>query len=161
MRYFFALTIPPLAVAASAGPITFLLNILLCLLFLVPGIIHAFLVVNRFYADRRHAQLMKAMNPKATVPQPANALGVFAALMTAGVVFIGYQVHKSWQRVVEVKAAKAQPAMPIAQPGQSFEAISQQFGQPAHKDPASGIATWETFDAVFKDGIALEVRRTD
>lgn len=61
MRYLLAIVLPPVAVAFSAGLMTFLLNVALCLLFWIPGIVHAILVVNRFYADRRHKELVKAI----------------------------------------------------------------------------------------------------
>jgi hypothetical protein len=39
---------------------SFVLNIILTLFFWIPGIIHAILVVNKFYDDRRHRQFMAA-----------------------------------------------------------------------------------------------------
>ena len=65
MRYVLALLLPPLAVLLCGKPIQFLLNIVLCLFFWVPGIIHAILVVHEHLNDKRTDRLIEAMkNPK-------------------------------------------------------------------------------------------------
>jgi uncharacterized membrane protein YqaE (UPF0057 family) len=61
MRYFFCIIFPPLAVISTGKFLAFILNLILSLCFVIPGIIHAFIVVNRFYADRRHKEVLKAM----------------------------------------------------------------------------------------------------
>lgn len=61
MRYLLAILLPPIAVATVAGPVTFLLNCFLTLLVWIPGSVHAVLVVNRFYAERRHRELVNAI----------------------------------------------------------------------------------------------------
>ena len=61
MRYLLAILLPPVAVLLCGKPIQFVLNLLLCLLFLIPGIIHAILVVNKLYADLRHQELVAAI----------------------------------------------------------------------------------------------------
>jgi hypothetical protein len=38
---------------------SFVLNIILTIFFWIPGVIHAILVVNKFYEDRRHRQYMR------------------------------------------------------------------------------------------------------
>ena len=58
MRYFFAIILPPLAVLSCGHLFAAILNVLLTLLFWIPGSIHALLVVNQFYADRRHEELL-------------------------------------------------------------------------------------------------------
>ena len=45
--------LPPVAVLLAGKPIQALLNVFLTLLFYVPGLIHAILVVNAHYADKR------------------------------------------------------------------------------------------------------------
>lgn len=52
MLYILALFSPPLAVLIAGGPAKAILNIFLCLLLIIPGIIHAFKVVGNYYADR-------------------------------------------------------------------------------------------------------------
>lgn len=61
MRYLLALILPPVAVLFCGKPVQTVLNFLLTLCFIVPGVVHALLVVNKYYADRRHAELMSAM----------------------------------------------------------------------------------------------------
>lgn len=62
MRYVLALLLPPVAVLLCGKPVQFLLNILLCLLGWVPGIIHAVLVVHDHLDDKRTEKLIRAMN---------------------------------------------------------------------------------------------------
>jgi len=60
MRYFLAIILPPLAVLLCGKPIQFVLNIFLTLLFWIPGVIHAILVVNSHLADKRTDRIVKA-----------------------------------------------------------------------------------------------------
>lgn len=61
MRYVLALLLPPLAVLFCGKPIQFLLNILLCLLGWIPGVVHAVLVVHEHLNDKRTEKLIRAM----------------------------------------------------------------------------------------------------
>jgi len=61
MLYLVAILLPPLAVLLAGKPFQALLNILLTLLLYVPGLIHALLVVNNYYADKRTGRLEKAI----------------------------------------------------------------------------------------------------
>ncbi|OUM86651.1 MAG: hypothetical protein BAA01_11625 [Bacillus thermozeamaize] len=63
MRYFLCF-LPPLAVLSTGYVGSFLLNIILTILGYVPGVIHAFLIVNKYYADRRHKELVQAIKSK-------------------------------------------------------------------------------------------------
>jgi uncharacterized membrane protein YqaE (UPF0057 family) len=61
MRYI-ATLLPPLAIITIGfKPITLILNIILTLCFYIPGVIHALLMVNKYYADTRHKELVKAI----------------------------------------------------------------------------------------------------
>ena len=51
MRYILAVFLPPLAVLISAGLGSALLNLVLTILGYIPGLIHAFIVVNNYYRD--------------------------------------------------------------------------------------------------------------
>ena len=54
MHYLLAIILPPVAVlTAGFKPFSFIISILLTLLFWIPGIIHAILVVNGHKADKR------------------------------------------------------------------------------------------------------------
>ena len=61
MLYFLAIILPPLAVLFCGKPVQFLLNLVLTLLFWLPGVIHAILVVNNHLADKRADKIVKAV----------------------------------------------------------------------------------------------------
>jgi uncharacterized membrane protein YqaE (UPF0057 family) len=61
MRYLLAIVLPPIAVLMSGKPIQALLNLLLTILGIIPGVLHALFVVNNFYADRRTDKMIKAI----------------------------------------------------------------------------------------------------
>jgi len=60
MRYFLCIILPPLAVLTTGKIGAFILSIILTLLVWIPGVIHAILVTNKYYADKRHKELLKA-----------------------------------------------------------------------------------------------------
>jgi uncharacterized membrane protein YqaE (UPF0057 family) len=62
MLYFLAIVLPPVAVLMVGKPIQAALNLLLTVLGWIPGVVHAFLVINSHKADRRNKQLIKAMD---------------------------------------------------------------------------------------------------
>lgn len=61
MMYLLAIFLPPVAVLLSGKPIQALINLVLCCLFWIPGVIHAILVVNEKKADKRMKRHTKAM----------------------------------------------------------------------------------------------------
>ncbi|HEY0030791.1 MAG TPA: YqaE/Pmp3 family membrane protein [Bacteroidia bacterium] len=61
MRYFLCILLPPIAVLTTGRIGAFILSLVLTLCFWIPGIIHAILVVNKHYADKRHLELITAM----------------------------------------------------------------------------------------------------
>jgi uncharacterized membrane protein YqaE (UPF0057 family) len=61
MLYFLAIILPPVAVLMVGKPIQALLNLVLTLLGWIPGVVHAFLVINSHKADRRNEKVIKAM----------------------------------------------------------------------------------------------------
>lgn len=60
MRYFLCFLCPPVAILTTGKIGALIFNIILTLFFWIPGIIHAILVVSKYYEDRRHRQLMAA-----------------------------------------------------------------------------------------------------
>jgi uncharacterized membrane protein YqaE (UPF0057 family) len=60
MRYFLCIVFPPVAVLSCGKIGAFFLNLLLCLT-LVGAMIHAWLVVNKYYADQRHRELIRTI----------------------------------------------------------------------------------------------------
>lgn len=61
MRYLIAILLPPLAVFLCGKPLLSLLNIVLTLLFWVPGIIHALFVVHNHLAEKRTQDILHAL----------------------------------------------------------------------------------------------------
>ncbi len=61
MLYLVAIILPPLAVFLCGKPVQGLLNIVLTLLFWLPGIVHALFVVSSHKADQRTERLIKAV----------------------------------------------------------------------------------------------------
>lgn len=61
MLYLVAILLPPVAVLLCGKPFQAFLNLILCLFFCVPGMIHAILVVMDAKARERNAELIDAM----------------------------------------------------------------------------------------------------
>lgn len=61
MLILLAIFLPPVAVFMCGKPMSALLNFFLCFLFVIPGIVHAIMVVNEHKADKRMEKLTKAM----------------------------------------------------------------------------------------------------
>jgi uncharacterized membrane protein YqaE (UPF0057 family) len=61
MLYLLAILLPPVAVLMVGKPGQALLNLVFCLFFWIPGIIHALLVVNAAMADRRNQAVIDAI----------------------------------------------------------------------------------------------------
>lgn len=61
MMYLLALLLPPVAVLMVGKPIQAVLNLLLWILGVIPGVVHAILVVNESKADRRMKKQVKLM----------------------------------------------------------------------------------------------------
>lgn len=73
MRYLLAIILPPLAVLLCGKPVQFLLNILLTIVFWIPGVIHAILVVNSHLADKRTRRLERAIYASAAANSKNNS----------------------------------------------------------------------------------------
>lgn len=67
MRYLLAVILPPVAVLICGKPMQALLNLVLTLLFWIPGLIHAIFVVNGYYADQRTDRVIEAIKEKGSV----------------------------------------------------------------------------------------------
>ncbi len=61
MRYFLCIILPPLAVLTTGRIGAFVLSCLLTLCFWIPGVIHAILVTNDFYEERRNRRVVRAI----------------------------------------------------------------------------------------------------
>ena len=60
--YLVAVLLPPLAVLLVGKPFQAILNLILTLLFYVPGLIHAIFVVHNHYADKRQDRMLRDLN---------------------------------------------------------------------------------------------------
>lgn len=61
MIYILCIFLPPVAILLKGKPIQACINFLLCLLFWIPGVIHAIMVVNNANNAKRHKQTIKAI----------------------------------------------------------------------------------------------------
>lgn len=62
MLYFLAVICPPLAVLFCNRPGSFLINLILTLIFYIPGMIHAILIVADTKAEKRNREVVEAIN---------------------------------------------------------------------------------------------------
>lgn len=65
MRYLLAILLPPVAVLICGKPVQALLNLVLTLLFWVPGAVHACLVVHDHLANKRADRIVQAVRTRA------------------------------------------------------------------------------------------------
>lgn len=61
MRYLLAIILPPVAVLVCGKPIQAILNLVLTLIFWIPGMIHALFVTHGYYADKRTDKIVGAI----------------------------------------------------------------------------------------------------
>jgi uncharacterized membrane protein YqaE (UPF0057 family) len=59
--YLVAIILPPVAVLLCGKPFQAILNVILTLLFWIPGVVHAVFVVHNHYADKRTNRVLRAM----------------------------------------------------------------------------------------------------
>lgn len=62
MMYLLAIILPPVAVFLCGKPVQALINLVLCCLFFIPAIIHAFMVVSEHKADHRIDRLARKLH---------------------------------------------------------------------------------------------------
>jgi len=61
MRYILAIVLPPIAVLTCGKPFQTIFNLVLTLMFWIPGMIHALFVVHNHHADRRADELLRVL----------------------------------------------------------------------------------------------------
>jgi uncharacterized membrane protein YqaE (UPF0057 family) len=69
MLYLLAILLPPLAVLITGGIVQALINCLLTACFLVPGMIHALLVVGNYHAERRNERMIRTIQGRPGKPK--------------------------------------------------------------------------------------------
>ena len=60
--YLLAILLPPVAVLICGKPIQALINLILCFILYIPGMIHAIMVVNEYKADKRAERQAKIVH---------------------------------------------------------------------------------------------------
>ena len=65
MLYLLAIILPPVAVLLCGKPMQAVINLVLTLLFWIPGMLHALFVVNSHLADKRNDKLIRAVERQA------------------------------------------------------------------------------------------------
>ena len=60
--YLLAVLLPPVAVLICGKPIQALINLILCFIFYIPGMIHAIMVVNEYKANKRAERQSKIVH---------------------------------------------------------------------------------------------------
>lgn len=180
MKYLLCIFLPPLAVLNTGRPFSALLNAFLTLLFWVPGIIHAVIVVNADRDEEKHAEMLSAITGQPVLAKRSEEAKVFKALMSAaGLILTGLVVlaliappAKPKATAEEVKTAPAQvltqETVQVEQPekkvdlqaemeGKSYAQIVGMHGEPTSKDAATGWAEWPSFRARFVATKAVEI----
>jgi uncharacterized membrane protein YqaE (UPF0057 family) len=177
MIYALAILCPPLALLLMGRGLHALLNIPLTLLFWLPGVVHAWMVIarrEREYRDDRLACLLKGVTP----PPPPGvkgwsiALALLLCLVTVGAVVstVHQWMMREHARRVSVDQVEAAPAVPAApaeitapaapskpQAGALFAEVVATFGEPNLAQKETGWAYWNSFKARFQDGRLVEV----
>lgn len=64
MRYLLAIILPPIAVLVCGKPIQAVLNLVLTLIFWIPGMIHALFIAHGYYADKRTDRIVNSLSGK-------------------------------------------------------------------------------------------------
>lgn len=59
--YLLAILLPPVAVLICGKPLQAFINLILCLILYIPGMVHAIMVVNEYKADRRAEKMGKGL----------------------------------------------------------------------------------------------------
>lgn len=60
MRYFLCVILPPIAVLSTGRNGAFILNIFLTALFILPGIVHAMIIINNYYEEKLNQEILDA-----------------------------------------------------------------------------------------------------
>ena len=105
--YILALLLPPIAVLLSGKPFQFLINIILCLFFWIPGIIHAFFVVADTKANKRTGKIVDAIREGQHAEDRAGTESAFGNNSTpsSGEVSIDNETKKCPDCAEQIKAA--------------------------------------------------------
>jgi uncharacterized membrane protein YqaE (UPF0057 family) len=64
VKFALCILLPPLAVLLAGKPFAALINIPLTFLGWIPGVVHAFFVVNNAEAEKRHRAMIDAMGKR-------------------------------------------------------------------------------------------------
>lgn len=179
MIYALAILCPPLALLLMGRGLHALINIPLTLLFWLPGVVHACVVIarrEREYRDERLACLLKGVTP----PPPPGvkgwsiALALLLCLVTVGALVstVHQWMLREHARRVSADQVEAAPVVPAPQAapakaapeaaikpaaGALFAEVVAAFGEPNLAQKETGWAYWNGFKARFQEGRVVEV----
>lgn len=168
MRYLIAIIFPPLAVLLCNRPAQAVLNFVLWLFCLVPGIVHGLLVVSQTIGDERQVELLIAVTGK-RIPKKNSgfevASAIVAIMLIAGAAAIAFNrfTPKLISRIQASQQAPSiisKPTIPTSETpvipwkapnivGWTFDQVQAVYGTPVSKDKSTALATWNTSDVKF------------
>jgi len=176
MRYLLCFIFPPVAVAATGRPLTALLNLVLTCCLIVPGLVHALIIVHSHDTERRHAETLSAVTGRPVAVRksaewPAFALITITALLLlcVGLWWVQSQqartdaarqaqTRQAAQAAAdEARRAEMQVQAQAAMEGRSLAEIEGTHGAALSRDKVSGWAKWPKFRARFEAGKAVEI----
>lgn len=165
MRYLIAILFPPLAVLLTRRPITAMVNFVLWLCLILPGVIHALFVVSQDAADERNRELMTAVTGKAIPRKSSSETKILVASVSLFLLtFSGFAIAMQMGLIPDIstppqtpRAAAAAPAPLPSITGWTMEEVKSKHGAPLATDKATGLAAWPAFTARFESGAVQEV----
>jgi len=173
MRYLLCF-IPPLALLSCGRVALFPLNLILTLLFYVPGVIHAFFVVGQFNADKRTDRLINALNrPGSSVPalpQTSSQGRSMKPLLFAGVLIcffvfalaamiVGFQNKSPKQNEKLTSVEQSKPDKPASVEQSKPVAVPAADKLPAYtiiSDESNRAKKWRTVKVRLQEKVSEE-----
>ena len=173
MRYLLAILVPPLAVLLCNRPVQAVLNFVLWMLCLIPGIGHGLLVVGQTIQEERQAELISAVSGQPVRRKSAEWSFVLALMMMAviggGVISLAAWIMPERVGVpalfsrppVAVSDSTSKPeTLPWQAPpilGWTMAEVASRHGKPLSLDKATAVAVWPEFQATFQNGVVMNV----
>jgi uncharacterized membrane protein YqaE (UPF0057 family) len=176
MIYALCILCPPLALLLRGRFFHALLNVPMCLLFWLPGIVHAWAVIardERDWRDERLACLLRGVPPPVrpgALPDWFSGLAVAVTLLLAGTMVytaVSTSRVKPIQSVslslptknadsIGVSGAKPIESV-LPQAGQTYAEILAAFGEPTVRNAETGWAFWQGWKGRFEAGRLVAV----
>ena len=153
MKYLLAIVFPPLAILLCGKPIQAIVNIPLCLMYWLPGAIHALLVVANFESKRQTKTIVNAIkSATAGVQQSKNGNGPFKQKIVLIAGFTENQRAQTYEKEVR------------KQTGLGWEVVDYRdngaFDSKLFLRRPLGSQTWKTLDGEEKFVVAFKAALT-